>query len=164
MNTCREYQIIGGALAVTLAETGHGAALSRIEDSAGLSILSGSSRPLFRLKLRKLTDGSDAEYFSDTDFSAFRAETAGALTRLYFSAPGGLEGITVILTAQPEENGLRWLTRVENLREDCSLTGVEYPKVWFDTRETTKVFYPRGCGIVWEDIADITGKLELSYR
>jgi len=163
MNTCREYQITGGALAVTLTETGHGAALTRIEDAAGMPILTGGSRPFFKLKLRNLSDGTDAEYLSDRDFSAFRAETSDELTRLYFSAPGDLSGITVIITAQPEDNGIRWLTRVENLRSDLSLTGVEYPKVWFDARETTKVFYPRGCGIVWEDIAEIEIRRSCKY-
>ena len=61
MNTCREYQIIGGPLAVTLTETGRGAALTRIEDAAGMPILTGSSRPFFKLKVRNLADGTDTE-------------------------------------------------------------------------------------------------------
>ena len=144
-----QIRIAGGALAVTLTETDRGAGLTALQDG-DICIYSGEVLPFFGLGLK--FNGEELRFLSHTDFAFFSSEILSDGMCLRFSAPGGFDGIDVIISVTAENHGLRFESFVNNSREDCSITEVEYPRFWFVPSADSRCFCPTGCGLIMDNL------------
>lgn len=153
------HVISAGNLHVTVALQPDGATLHRVADRKTRRAFLHADAPLLTLHARKAelptTEQQKAEEYcivsTEHGWRAVSAAKTGTVHTITLSDHEQLPGVTVILTAvaDPEADKISWTVRLDSRNPDYTLYECDYPVLSFNACTRTKVFFPYGCGEVY---------------
>lgn len=142
MDTKQDLTICAGTLEATLRVTSAGASLTALTDLTIDKTVFHGEKPLMRLTLRTLADGTDQELDTSDgwDSCALTGNT------LVFRRTG----VTLILgwTVDGVNSSIAWTSSVQITDPAYSVTEAVYPPLYSDCGSSVRVFHPYACGIV----------------
>ncbi len=164
-----------GALRLTLLVKTDGMQVVGLHDEiAGLELAAPDQPPLFRITLKRVSDGKTAELRATDGWHRVRcsvgsgASSRTASLRLEWAEPEGpdLKGFAVRAIAHPDAaaGGCRWTLRVENASKDWGIQHVAFPQVTINRLgDDAMAFYPTGPGIVQSAAGDAPAERSARY-
>lgn len=146
----KKYRFSAGSLSLTFLRTEEGLSLGGIADSdAGTVFFSGRS-PLFSLKIRRLTDGSESVLASDAGWQAASVSLTDSSALLAFEKHAAYPGLAVYLEASAARaHRIAWSVRILNEHPGVTAVECDYPVLTFTSSPEREVFFPYGCGEVY---------------
>lgn len=158
----RNHLISAGDLSVSLLIEKDGAFLRAITDKkTGRKFLHGAKEPLFTLTARETGVENFVCVNSASGWKSADAKSSANVHTITFSDHVLLEGVTLILTALASLDRITWTVRLHSDNENYTLYECDYPALSFSACTKTKVFFPYGCGEVYN--SDRTFETKQNY-
>ncbi len=155
----RTHLISAGDLRVSLLIEKDGMLLRTVTDKkTNRKFLHSANGSLFTLTARERGKENFVYADSASGWKTVCASASANVHTLTFSDHLCLEGVTVILTAVTSCDRITWTVRLYSENENYTLYECDYPALTFSAGNKTKVFFPYGCGEVYNSARTFESK------